>query len=126
MRTHRLRRAVASAGAAVALTATVAGTAHASDAPSAEGGPEMGCPYGAVCIYNPAGEATHTPEHVYWSYGKHQLYNEFGPHYIVNNQSGGANVISFGSSPDYYFDLTARTATWFNLTSVDSIYLYAD
>ena len=79
MRTHRLRRAVASAGAAVALSATLAGTAHASDSPSAAGDSWWGCPYGAVCIYNPAGEATQTPEHVYWSYGKHQLHNEFGP-----------------------------------------------
>ncbi|WP_147915308.1 hypothetical protein [Ruania zhangjianzhongii] len=126
MSTHRLRRAVASAGAAVALSATMVGTAHASDSPSAEGSPHNGCPYGAVCIYNPAGEATQTPEHVYWSYGKHQLYNEFGPHYIVNNQSGGANVISLGDLPEYQFELTAGTAGWVNLTTIDGLWLYAN
>lgn len=125
MSKHRLRRAAASAGAAVALTATMAGTAHADDAPSAEGSPHNGCPYGAVCIYTPAGDANGTPEHVYWSYGRHQLYNEFGPHYVTNNQSGGANVVSFGGG-DLYFDLTAGTGTWINLTTIDSIVLYAD
>ena len=125
MRTHRLRRAVAGAGAAGALSATMASGAHASDSPSAEGSPHNGCPYGAVCIYTPAGNATGTPEHIYWSYGEHQLYNEFGRHFVSNNQSGGANVLSLGGG-DYYFDLTAGTGTWINLTPIDSIYLYAD
>lgn len=125
MSTHRLRRGLASAGAAVALSVTMAGGAHASDSPSAEGSPNNGCPYGAVCIYTPEGNANGTPEHIYWSYGIHQLHNEFGRHFVSNNQSGGANVLSLGSG-DIYFDLTAGTGTWINLTPIDGLYLYAD
>ena len=125
MRTHRLRRAVASAGAAVALTATMAGTAHASDSPSAEGSPHNGCPYGAVCIYNPAGHANGTPEHIYWSYGPHQLYNEFGPHFVANNQSGGVGVVAV-DGPDVRHNITAGTGQWVNLTPIDKLVLYAD
>lgn len=53
-----------------------------------------GCPSGAVCIY-PRDQIYWLdpyPEAVYWSYGYHNLSNEYGDHWVVNNQTGGATV----------------------------------
>jgi len=77
--------APAVATAALVLAAT-AGTASAS-------GSYYGCPYGAVCIYN-NGDPNSGIESggIYWSYGAHNLSNQYGYHYVVNNQYGGAWV----------------------------------
>lgn len=77
--------AVAVAGSLVALT-----TAPASAASNAT---YYGCPYGAVCIYNNADPNSGIQSGgVYWAYGAHNLSNQFGDHYVVNNQYGGAWV----------------------------------
>lgn len=80
--------------ATAALSATafagMSGTATAD--PGAAGEDNFGCPYGAVCLYEGHSWNNNTPEHIYWSYGVHQLENEFGPHRIYNNQSGGASA----------------------------------
>jgi len=61
-----------------------------------------GCPDGAVCIYpRNAGWNNDRPSHVYWSYGYHNLSNQYGIHRIYNWQTGGA---------------TARTCTGYNGT----------
>ncbi|MFF7445637.1 MULTISPECIES: hypothetical protein [unclassified Streptomyces] len=52
-----------------------------------------GCPYGAVCIYNTANPDSGIENGgVYWAYGPHNLSNQYGDHYVVNNQYGGAWV----------------------------------
>ncbi len=66
----------------------------ATAAPASAAGPSYyGCPYGAVCIYNGSTPSTGIERGgVYWSYGPHNLSNQFGYHYVVNNQYGGAWV----------------------------------
>ena len=80
--------------ATAALSATAfAGMAGSATAdPGTQGENHFGCPYGAVCLYEGHSWNNNTPEHVYWTYGVHQLENEFGPHRIYNNQSGGATA----------------------------------
>jgi hypothetical protein len=52
-----------------------------------------GCPSGAVCIYpQDAGWNGDHPSDVYFSYGAHNLVNQNGMHYILNNQTGGATM----------------------------------
>lgn len=53
-----------------------------------------GCPDGAVCVYAEGEDAisTSVPELVLWSYGAHNLSNMYGPHDVVNNQTGGASA----------------------------------
>lgn len=95
MAMNRIRRVVAYAFAAAALTAgaatAAAGTANADGARPASDNPR-GCPEGAVCIYAPGDWDKYKPEHVYWSYGVHKLHNEHGVHAIYNNQVGKTSV----------------------------------
>jgi hypothetical protein len=83
-----LATTVATLGIA-ATTLAGATTAQAAQArPS--GGAYLGCPYGAVCIYTDT-----TFSHItqtFWSYGAHNLVNQFGRRPIVNNQYGGATA----------------------------------
>ncbi|REK90341.1 hypothetical protein DY245_11065 [Streptomyces inhibens] len=82
---------VATAVAALVVPAgVVVGTAGTA---AAAAGTYEGCPYGAVCIYpQNAGWNGGHPSLVYYSYGAHNLSNQFGTHRIFNNQSGGATV----------------------------------
>ncbi|GAA1850255.1 hypothetical protein [Myceligenerans crystallogenes] len=78
-----------------------------------------GCPSGYVCIYSSQYDLDNgIVEHWYSAYGSHQLYDEYGYHYIYNNQTGGAGFTlcqgSFGTDcggtprdvGTYYLDLT--------------------
>ncbi|MER5697623.1 hypothetical protein ACWDBO_39775 [Streptomyces mirabilis] len=69
------RGAAALAIAAAALTAVGTGSALANDRPV------YGCPGGAVCIY-PEGADIHTstPTDIFYSYGAHNLSDQFGDH----------------------------------------------
>lgn len=61
--------------------------------PASAAGSYYGCPYGAVCIYNTSDPRSGIERGgIYWSYGAHNLSNQFGYHYVVNNQYGGAWV----------------------------------
>jgi len=56
-------------------------------------GTYQGCPSGAVCVYpQDAGWNNGHPSDSYYSYGAHNLVNQFGTHRIFNNQTGGANM----------------------------------
>ena len=133
MTTSRVRKAAGYAVAATVLSVTGAIGASApaqadqlSSERSPAGGAFEGCPYGAVCIYPDDSWNGGNPEHVYWSYGTHKLYNEYGTHRVFNNQSGNASArICKGSSgtkcgekliPFRYMDV--------NLTPINSIRLY--
>lgn len=54
-----------------------------------------GCPLGAACIYRD-GHPDHLRReyitNMYWSYGAHNLVNQFGDHWVLNNQYGGPNA----------------------------------
>ncbi|TWD79372.1 hypothetical protein FB561_0430 [Kribbella amoyensis] len=73
------------AGAPAAQAAETGGT-------SAQGGTYAGCPYGAVCVYPNGSWNGGRPSHVYYSYGAHNLSNQFGTHRVFNNQYGGAKA----------------------------------
>lgn len=92
-----------------AQTAQAAGTAPAAEAggtttvlPMRQGagsGPGImeanydSCPSGYACVYSSWGEfLDDTPEHRYYYYGTYQFSNEYGDHWIWNNQTGGAMV----------------------------------
>lgn len=50
-----------------------------------------GCPVGWACIYpENAGWNGDHPSLMYYYYGVYQLSNQFGDHYLYNNQTGGA------------------------------------
>ncbi|UIJ34318.1 hypothetical protein [Allobranchiibius sp. GilTou73] len=94
----------------LAGAAVVAPAAHA-------GGTYEGCPYGAVCIYpQNAGWNGGHPEAggVYWSYGAHNLSNQYGNHYVFNNQYGGARMAF-----NYGYNGTHRRSTMNAYTYVD-------
>ena|SRR5437588_7095751 len=97
------------AAVAVALSAgalTAVGVTSAQAAGTAEG-----CPSGAVCIYpQDAGWNGGHPSLFFYSYGAHNLSNQYGHHYVFNNQTGGAKM---------------RSCTGYNGTGCGSGYLPA-
>ncbi|MFE6100842.1 hypothetical protein [Streptomyces laurentii] len=104
---------------AVATLMTGAGNAAAA-------GSLYGCPSGAVCVYAEGKDpSSGTLTHTYWSYGAHNLSNQYGWHAVVNNQTGGASadVCHKYGGGDCYFRMPAGTAWYPNLTDVNSIRL---
>ena len=83
----------AAATFATAATALVA-MSGAAQAKPADETPWDGCPSGAVCIYGEGVVPANNPHptNVYYSYGAHNLSNQLGDHWILNNQTGGATV----------------------------------
>lgn len=67
-------------------------SAQASETGALEQGPYAGCDEGYVCIYPNASWNGGSPEHRYYTYGVHTLYNEYGTHRVFNNQYGGATT----------------------------------
>ncbi|WP_346268220.1 hypothetical protein [Streptomyces sp. SCUT-3] len=55
-------------------------------------GTYAGCPSGYVCIYQGASWNNGVTEHKYYTYGAHNLVNEYGTHRVFNNQTGDATV----------------------------------
>lgn len=108
------------------LVATV--LPQALTAPGAQAaGRAHGCPYGAVCIYpQNKGWNGDRPSLTYWSYGPHNLSNQYGTHRIYNNQYGGAVEACFGSNGTGGGTLLlgAGYAYDYNLTPVNSVVLF--
>jgi hypothetical protein len=79
------------AAAAITFAAGMVTTIGATNAQA--DGPYEGCPSGAVCIYpQDAGWNNGQPSDTYYSYGAHNLSNQFGIHRIFNNQYDGATM----------------------------------
>lgn len=73
---------------AVTTFVGLSGTAQAvEEEPPA---PSRGCPYGAVCIYPGTSWNGGNPSHVFWDYGAHKFYDQYGMHRVYNNQYDGA------------------------------------
>lgn len=92
---RRSRRTVVSPAALAAATSLFGfGLATSSTAQAAQNGVQdyAGCRTGYACIYPNASWNNNTPEHDYYTYGVHQLYEEYGVHRVFNNQTGGAVV----------------------------------
>ncbi|MFJ8351737.1 hypothetical protein ACIQ9J_36430 [Streptomyces sp. NPDC094153] len=76
---------VATALAAGAVLA-FGGTANAATAAATI----HGCPSGAVCLYPGPSWSNDNPTYIFYSYGAHKIYNQFGMKRFYNNQTGGA------------------------------------
>jgi hypothetical protein len=121
-----MRRITRSAAALAVATAAVAaintGSAQASDKPA------YGCPGGAVCIYPQNADIhTSTPTHIFYSYGAHNLSNQYGNHYVFNNQYGSANataqLCTGYNGVNCTITLGLNEIGNFNLTPVNSVVL---
>jgi hypothetical protein len=119
-------RATVIALSSLLLVGASTATAAASNAaiPAA-----YGCPSGAVCVYpQNAGWNGGHPSLFFYSYGAHNLSNQFGTHRVFNHQYGG--LYAFASTCLGY-DGTGRTVrviprgSWSdeNLTPINSIVL---
>ncbi len=74
-----------------------------------------GCPSGAFCIYpQNAGWNNNKPSYEFFSYGAHNLSNQVGHHYVLNNQYNDPQ-----GNP-----VTADLFTGYNGTGVDSATYY--
>lgn len=72
---------IAAATAALIAVGVIAAPAQAGTSP------KWGCPGGAVCMYDTQDHwLNDTPDHVWYSYGYHALTDEYGPHWVFNNQ----------------------------------------
>jgi hypothetical protein len=93
MTMYRFGKVAARSAAALVLAASAAMTVGATDARAAATGPTAGCPDGAVCIYpRDAAFNGNRPSHALFSFGAHNLSNQFGNHIVFNNQVEGARA----------------------------------
>ena len=105
------------AHAAALTAATAAALVLAGAGPSQAAGSTIhGCPSGAVCVYpENAGWNGDRPSLEFWSYGPHNLSNQYGHHYVLNNQTdwlppgGGYAAAMAGGYTGYN---TTGTLSW--------------
>ncbi len=117
-----LRRAAAVAAGTAAVAVMTVGTAHARPAD-----PWAGCPDGAVCVYPEGQNPAVSPSLTFWSYGAHNLSGQYGFHYVLNNQYGGAHAklcTGYNGTGTCYDDMAPQNGWYANLTPVNSIVLY--
>lgn len=127
MRTILRRGLAVAVGTAAAAVLTV-GAAHAAPAGAATpAGSWAGCPDGAVCVYPENQNPAVSPSLTLWSYGAHNLSGEYGFHYVLNNQYGGAHAelcTGYNGTGTCYDDMAPQAGWYANLTPVNSIVLY--
>ncbi|MFV8186341.1 hypothetical protein [Streptomyces sp. AF1B] len=113
-------------GAGALVTVSVLGATGTASAATAAGTVE-GCPSGYVCIYpQDAGWNGGHPSLKYYTYGAHNLSNQYGVHRIFNNQTGGAKMHTCKGSGGTQCDsgyLPAGDYMDKNLTPINSIVL---
>ncbi|MGW2178082.1 hypothetical protein ACWCXX_08360 [Streptomyces sp. NPDC001732] len=86
---NAITRTVASAAVlAVGSVLTLGGGAAAAGAAATI----RGCPSGAVCLYPNGSWANDKPTYIFYSYGVHKIYNQYGTKRIYNHQTGGATA----------------------------------
>ena len=122
-----MRKMLSTAAAFATATIAVVAMSGAAQAKPADGTPWDGCPSGAVCIYGEGVVPKDNPHptDVYYSYGAHNLSNQFGQHWILNNQTGGATAsLCNGSNGTNCTDTIAQgTGLLRNFTPINSITL---
>ena len=114
------------ASLALSLTTVVAlsGAAQAEDR-AVDATVDTGCPRGAVCVYPDDSWNGGNPTYVFWSYGTHKIYNQFGFHRVYNNQTGGAgSSLCAGSNGTDCEPLSAGFFWDTDLTPINSIKLF--
>jgi hypothetical protein len=87
-----------------------------------------GCPSGDACIYpeNKGWNGGHPESNgYYYTYGVHELYGQYGDHYVFNNQTNNALVYLCKNTngTNCYGPLYAGFYTNFDLTPINSIVL---
>jgi hypothetical protein len=122
MRLHAIGKTVAVTAAAVLLAGLAgSGTAHAD--------PWDRCPEGAVCIYpegkDPAQDPNVNPTYVFYSYGAHNIQNQFNRHWVYNNQHSNASAqLCRGANGVGCEDpIEAKWAVYADLTPINSVKL---
>lgn len=118
-----MRRLLRSAAAlALATAAMTAGGTSQAQAQAAESW--ANCPYGAACIYPQNQNPPISPTHVFWAYGPHPIYNQYGNHWVLNNQSDSARAFLCESiGTDCYDHLNAGEGAYYNLDPINSVTL---
>jgi hypothetical protein len=118
-------RRITTVAAALMLAASAMATLGATSAQAAEPERDFGCPRGAVCIY-PGTSFNPGPSDVFFSYGAHNLQNQFGRHYVFNNQVQGARLFlctGFNGTGNCQDEIKNRETKIRNLTPINSIRL---
>lgn len=112
-------------GAAAFATATAAVLALGGTAGAHPADAWAGCPDGAVCIYPQDQNPAVKPSQIYYSYGAHNLSNQFGNHWVLNNQTGGASAsLCYGSNgANCGNPIAAGTGVYADLGPINSITL---
>jgi hypothetical protein len=113
-------------GVAALATTAAAVVAFTSAAEARPADDWAGCPDGAVCIYPEGQDPLTTPSDVFTTYGAHNLNNQFGNHWVLNNQTGGATAnLCKGSdgAGDCGDPIAAGTGVNADLTPINSITL---
>jgi hypothetical protein len=89
-----MRKIFRGAAAFATAAAAVVALGGAAQAKPADETPWWGCPSGAVCIYGQGVDPADYPHptNIYYSYGAHNLSNQLGYHWVLNNQYGGASA----------------------------------
>ncbi|MEV7778310.1 hypothetical protein [Kitasatospora sp. NPDC088351] len=117
-------RRILHAAAALALATAAITVLTVTGAQAADGGSWENCPHGAVCVYPQDSPAT-TPTDVFWSYGAHNLSNQHGNHWVLNNQSGGAHahLCTGYNGTGCGYDIPAQNGVHADLGPINSITL---
>lgn len=117
LKTFRIAAAFATAAAAVIA---LGGTVQAKPADA-----WAGCPEGAVCIYPQDQNPAVKPTHVFYKYGAHNINGQYGNHWVLNNQYGGAtaNLCTGSNGAGCGSPIAAKTGVYANLTPINSIRL---
>ncbi|HET6209583.1 MAG TPA: hypothetical protein VFD94_04330 [Jatrophihabitans sp.] len=90
---RRLLHGIAAAAVATAALGALSSPVDAAESSIAATTPPHGCPSGYFCIY--ASDATWNsgdPSYAFYTYGAHDIYNQYGSHWVYNHQTGGAFV----------------------------------
>lgn len=119
-----------------AVTAVLGGVVGLS-APAQAASTVHGCPYGYVCVYpQDKGWNNDVPSLKFYTYGGHNLSNQLGNHYVLNNQHNALTIFcsSYGGCATsstsqyqiggiYYTWEENASSSWknVNLTPVNSI-----
>ncbi|MET9882063.1 hypothetical protein ABZZ20_02695 [Streptomyces sp. NPDC006430] len=85
-----MRKMIRGTAALATAAAAVLALSSAADAKPADDW--AGCPSGAVCIYPQDQNPAVKPSQIFYSYGAHNLSNQYGNHWVLNNQYGGATA----------------------------------
>ena len=128
----RLTAVLASLALSLITLTGLSGTAQAAEAPAATSddvtASTHGCPRGAVCIYPGEGWNGGNPTYIFYSYGVHKVYDQWGWHRVFNNQYGRAYASACKNGNGTQCRLPVMPGTWSNvsMTLINSFWLFTE